>query len=89
MINIYQELIDMDKEEFKNINSKKINSNIIWLSVATFLADIGGGLVNVVLPLYLTALELNKTFIGTVEGIADFTSGIVCIFLLKISTNIL
>lgn len=70
----------MDKEKFENINSKKINSNIIWLSVATFLADIGGGLVNVVLPLYLTTLGLNKTFIGTVEGIADFTSGIVRIF---------
>ncbi|MBU3160744.1 hypothetical protein KPL37_13425 [Clostridium frigoris] len=67
--------------DFKNINSKTINSNIIiWLSIATFLADIGGGLVNVVLPLYLTALEFNKTFIGTVEGIADFTSGIVRIF---------
>ena len=70
----------MDKDEFENINSKKINSNVMWLSVATFLANIGGGLVNVVLPLYLSALGLNKTFIGTVEGIADFTSGVVRIF---------
>lgn len=70
----------MDKEKFENINSKKIDSNVMWLSVATFLADIGGGLVNVVLPLFLTSLGFNKTFIGTVEGIADFTAGILRIF---------
>ena len=73
-------LIDINKDDTENINFKKINSNVMWLSVATFLADIGGGLVNVVLPLYLSALGFNKTFIGTVEGIADFTAGIVRIF---------
>lgn len=70
----------MSSNEFEDVDSKKINSNVKYLSLATFLADIGGGLVNVVLPLYLTTLGLNKTFIGTVEGIADFTAGIVRIF---------
>ncbi|EKQ54358.1 MULTISPECIES: MFS transporter [unclassified Clostridium] len=70
----------MSSNEFEDVDSKRINSNVKYLSFATFLADIGGGLVNVVLPLFLTSLGLNKTFIGTVEGIADFTAGIVRIF---------
>lgn len=70
----------MDLNDSETLESEKVTSNVKYLSLATFLADIGGGLVNVVLPLFLTSLGLNKTFIGTVEGIADFTAGIVRIF---------
>ncbi|GKU24131.1 MFS transporter [Clostridium folliculivorans] len=70
----------MSSEVLNKEASTKVNSNIKWLSIATFLADIGGGLVNVVLPLFLSSLGLDKVFIGTVEGIADFTAGIVRIF---------
>lgn len=59
----------------------KIHSNIFWLGIATFLGDISNGLINVVLPIFLqNVLGLNKTFIGAVEGIADFTAGILRIF---------
>ena len=70
----------MDLSNVKETDSQKINLNVKYLSIATFLADVGGGLVNVVLPLFLISLGLNKTFIGTIEGIADFTAGIVRIF---------
>jgi hypothetical protein len=37
-------------------SGSKLNSNVFFLGLATFLADISGGLVNVVLPLFLTSI---------------------------------
>jgi MFS family permease len=54
----------------------KFSKTVILLSVVSLFADISSELLYPVLPLYLKSIGMGAIYIGILEGIADFTSGL-------------
>lgn len=54
----------------------KFSKNIILLSLISLFGDIASELLYPVLPLYLKSIGMGAVYIGILEGVADFISGI-------------
>lgn len=67
---------------------KKISKTVFLLSMVSLFADVASELLYPVLPLYLKSIGMGAIYIGILEGIADFTSGISKTFFGKWSDRI-
>jgi MFS family permease len=67
---------------------KKISKTVFLLSMVSLFADVASELLYPVLPLYLKSVGMGAIYIGVLEGIADFTSGISKTFFGKWSDRI-
>lgn len=66
----------------------KISKTVFLLSMVSLFADVASELLYPVLPLYLKSVGMGAIYIGILEGIADFTSGISKTFFGKWSDRI-
>lgn len=67
---------------------KVISKTVFLLSMVSLFADIASELLYPVLPLYLKSVGMGAIYIGILEGVADFTSGISKTFFGKWSDRI-
>lgn len=67
---------------------KKISKTVFLLSMVSLFADVASELLYPVLPLYLKSVGMGAIYIGILEGVADFTSGISKTFFGKWSDRI-
>lgn len=62
-------------------SDKKIPSNVVWLSLASFFNDVSGEIVTRALPIFLSGtLGVGYPIIGVIEGIADTTSSFLKVY---------
>lgn len=67
---------------------KKISKTVFLLSLVSLFADVASELLYPVLPLYLKSVGMGAIYIGILEGVADFVSGISKTFFGKWSDRI-
>ncbi|MCL5774038.1 MAG: MFS transporter, partial [Firmicutes bacterium] len=54
--------------------------NVVFLGIVSFLTDIASEMIYPVLPLFLSAIGVSKSFIGFIEGIAETTASVLKVF---------
>ncbi len=67
----------------------KIKNKVVWLGIASFFSDVASEMIFPILPLFFAnVLNLNKSVIGLIEGVAESFSSILKVFVGRFSDKL-